>query len=325
MNDFQVKTKILKQFRKNEGKYSSGEEISNALGVSRAYIWKYIKKLRSEGYVIDAVPNLGYRLESSPDKLYGYEIASLLTTKILGKKNIYYYDNISSTNDAAYRLAEEGEDEGAIVIAGSQSKGKGRLGRNWVSPRGGGIYMSLILRPDAETDEIQALALIVASSITHVIRDTYSLEAQIKWPNDILIDGRKVCGILTEIKAQPDRVEFLVLGIGLNVNTPQSKLPPVATSLKNESKKTVNRAELLKMILEEFEKDYLCFKKEGFKLLRKDCKKLSLILGKRVKITEHHHRIEGIAEDIDQKGALIVRTDKGERKRIFSGDVVLCR
>ncbi len=323
--EFEINKKILTFFRRNEGKYVSGETISASLGVSRANVWKYIKKLKDDGYVFDAVPHSGYKLKTVPDKLFGYEIDGALRTRRIGKKDIYHYETIASTNDRAYELAEEGAPEGTLVVAESQTKGKGRVGRTWVSPKGGGIYMSLILRPDIETDEIPTLTLIAALDMVKAIEDVSSLSSMIKWPNDILIDNKKVCGILTEIKAQPDMVDFMVLGIGINVNTAKQKLPPEGTSLRNEKGESINRIQVIKSFLENFEKDYIKLGKKGFASLRDECKKYSLVLDKKIKIEEHNRKIEGIAKDIDEKGVLIVKTKSGKLERIFSGDVFLLR
>jgi len=320
-----AKQKILSFFRKNTEHYISGEEISSAMGVSRAYIWQYISKLREDGYEIDAVPHLGYKLRSAPDKLFEYEIKNGLKTRSIGGKTIHYHESISSTNDRAYELAEAGEPEGTLVIAESQTHGKGRIGRRWVSPKGVGIYMSLILRPDVETDEVPSVTLITAGSIAKAINRTAGIDAKIKWPNDIVVKGKKLCGILTEIKAQPDMVDFLILGVGINVNTPVGKLPEGATSLKNETGASMVRAQLTRDILEEFEKDYNRFKKEGFSCLRNECKEMSLTLNKKVRITEHHRVMKGMVVDIDGKGALIIEDENGKFQRIFSGDVILCR
>ena len=318
-----IKLAILDFFRRNSGKYVSGEDISRALGVSRAYVWKHINKLRDDGYGIPAVPHLGYKLNSSPDRLSGYEIRAGLKTVTIGKKAVYHYGSVGSTNDIAYLLAEKGEPEGVIVIAESQTRGKGRLGRKWVSPKGGGVYMSLILRPDIEADEIPAITLIAAKSVAKAINRVSGLEPGIKWPNDILVNGRKICGILTEIKAQPDRVDFLVLGIGVNVNTPGGDLPCEGTSIKNETGCCVDRVMFVRNMLEEFEDDYNRLVKYGFSSLREDCKKLSLLLSRKIKITEHNRVITGTAVDIDDKGALIVKDGKGMLHRVFSGDIVL--
>ncbi|MEA3489674.1 MAG: biotin--[acetyl-CoA-carboxylase] ligase [Candidatus Omnitrophota bacterium] len=325
MKEFEIKKKIVSLFRENEEGFVSGEDISEILGFSRAGVWKYISKLRGEGYVIEAVPHLGYRLKSVPDRMYGYHISNELKTNTLGKKSIYYYESITSTNDRAYELAEEGEPEGTVVVAETQTRGKGRVGRKWMSPKGDGIYMSLILRPDLEMDEIPAVTLISALAIIKSIKKLCGLSAGMKWPNDVMIAGRKVCGILTEIKAQPDRVDFLILGIGINVNTSNRKLPPEGISLKTGCERNIDRTELMKAVLEDLEEIYSQFKKESFNSLRDECKALSSILGKRVNVVEHHRSVRGMAVDIDEKGALIVRLDNGILQRVFSGDVVLCR
>jgi BirA family biotin operon repressor/biotin-[acetyl-CoA-carboxylase] ligase len=323
MKEAESKKKILDIFYKNTGDFVSGEDISQKLDVSRASVWKHINKLREDGYDIEAVPHLGYRITSAPDKLFGYEIDRDLKTKTFGKNNIYHYESVDSTNDKAYELAEKAEPEGTIVVAESQARGKGRIGRKWVSPKGGGIYMSLVLRPDVETDEIPTITLIAAISAAKAINRICSLSVRVKWPNDIIINGKKAGGILTEIKAQPDKVDFLVLGIGLNVNTPHGKLPHAGTSLMEECAQNVSRTELVKYFLENFEKDYTKFKKEGFVSLRDECKAASSVLGNRVKVSEHHKIYEGRAVDIDEKGALILKMDDGSKKRVFSGDVTL--
>jgi BirA family biotin operon repressor/biotin-[acetyl-CoA-carboxylase] ligase len=323
--EFEINKKILTFFRKNKDKFVSGEAISASMGVSRANVWKYIKKLKNDGYTIEAVSRSGYKLKGVPDKLFSYEIDGALKTRRMGKKAIYHYETIPSTNDRAYELAEDGAAEGTIVVAESQTKGKGRIGRSWVSPKGGGVYMSIVLRPDIETNEIPTLTLITALSMVRAIKETCSLSGLIKWPNDILINDKKVCGILTEIKAQPDRVDFMVLGIGINVNTAGGKLPPEGTSLKAEKGEAISRIQIVKSFLENFEKDYIKLGEKGFSSLRGECKKFSLVLDKKIRIEEHHRKIEGIAKDIDEKGALIVKTKLGKMERVFSGDVLLCR
>jgi len=323
MKDTDIKKQILDIFYKNSGKYVSGEDISASLGFSRAGLWKHVNKLRDDGYVIEAVPHLGYVLRSTPDKMYGYEIGRGLNTDIFGKQKIRHFESITSTNSKAYELAEEGAPEGTLVVAETQTSGKGRLGRKWISPKGKGIYCSIILRPDMEIDSIPVITLAGAVSIQRTIKKVCGIDAGVKWPNDILIGGKKVCGILTEIKAQPDMVDFLIIGIGININTDRKQIPPEATSLKIESAHCVSRTEFLRLMLNEMEKDYKKIKMEGFQTLRDECKNKSTVLNKHIKVSEHHRAIEGIAVDIDEKGALIIQTKTGERKRIFSGDVTV--
>ncbi len=325
MKENEIKQKIIGVFRENRDKYFSGEDLSGHLGFSRAYVWKYIGKLREDGYEIYAVPHLGYKLVSSPDKLFGFEISNGLATKTFGRESIHYYASITSTNDRAYELAEAGEGEGTVVVAETQTKGKGRIGRKWISPEGGGVYLSIILKPDFETDEIPTITLMAGAALVQAIKKTSGVEAVMKWPNDVLVGEKKVSGILTEIKAQPDRVDFLVLGIGVNVNTPSNKLPSEGTSLLMESGKTVDRIELVRGLLSEIEKRYNKLKKNGFVSMRDEYKSLSSVIGKKVKVQEHHRVLEGTAVDVDEKGALIVRDNKGDLKRVFSGDVLLCR
>jgi len=320
-----VRQRILDFFGKNKDGFVSGEDISNMLGVTRACTWKYMEKLREDGYIIEAVPHRGYRLRSSPDKLYAHAITGALRTKTIGKRSVHHFESLASTNDRAYELAENGEPEGALVIAEGQTRGKGRLGRKWESPKTGGLYMSIVLRPDADMDEIPAITVIAGISITDAVEKTCGVHAELKWPNDVLSKGKKLGGILTEIKAQPDMVDFLILGIGVNVNTAAGKLPAEATSLSMECGHSVGRLELLRYVLEEFEKNYLVFRVKGFAPFREKYKKISMMLGRRLKVSEHHRMVEGTAVDIDEKGALIIRADNGTLQRIFSGDVLLCR
>ncbi len=316
MNDFKIKKQIITFLAARGEKHTSGEAMSESLGFSRAYLWKYIGKLRREGFDIEAAPHRGYILKSHPDKLYGYDV---------GKNTVYHYESIDSTNDKAYELAEAGATEGTIVFAEAQTSGKGRMGRKWVSPPGEGIYMSLILRPDVDVSEISTITLIAALSVTRAIKETCSIEAGIKWPNDIMIDGKKVCGILTEMKAEPDMVDFVVLGMGINVNTDATLLPPGGISLRGVLARRVERVSLVKNILKNFENDYEKFRSNGFAALREECKASSAVLGKRVRVEEHTRSTEGVVSDIDEKGALIIETDDGSFSRMFSGDVVLCR
>jgi len=320
--DTGVKTDIIALMRGSAETFVSGEAMSRTLGVSRACVWKYIKKIREEGFDIEAVPHKGYRISSEPDKLYGYSLAAGLGTRVLGKGRICYYEETESTNDRAYVLAEGGGAEGLLVVSESQSRGKGRMGRKWVSPAGGGVYLSLILRPHIEVSRVPAITLVIALSVIKAIERTSGLAGRVKWPNDVLVNGKKVCGILTEMKAQPDMVEFLIAGIGLNVNTPSSKLPPGAGSLRAEGAGRVDRAELTRNFLEAFEEDYDVFRAEGFSpAVAEKCRAVSAVLGKRIKVVAANSSFEGMAEEIDADGALVVRAAGGKRRKVFSGDV----
>ncbi|MFH1846827.1 MAG: biotin--[acetyl-CoA-carboxylase] ligase [Candidatus Omnitrophota bacterium] len=319
MKDFEVRKKILVILKDKDKEFVSGEAISRKLGFSRAYLWKQIKRLRQEGYEIKAVPRRGYSLVSLPDKIYGYELADI-NAEVLGKRNIYYYESIGSTNDIAYKLAEDGAMEGSVVISESQVSGRGRMRRKWDSPHGG-IYLSIILRPEMDIEELPCITLVSALAVVRAVKRICPLDVKIKWPNDVLIGGRKVCGILTEVKAQPGMVDFLILGIGINVNIKKQDIPAEATSLKIEAEEHIDRKRLLGYMLEEIEKIYQCLIKEGFSSIRQECKENLMMLNKRVTINDYNRAVEGVALDIDEKGLLILQTDDGKCRRIFSGDV----
>jgi len=318
-----VDEKILSVFRERQGEYVSGEELSDLLDVSRASIWKHIEKLRQEGYKIDAVPHHGYMFVSAPDKLLAQEVSWGIKTRYMGKK-VFSYDVADSTNEIAYDLAKKGAPEGSVVVAEGQRRGKGRMGRSWISPKGG-IYLSAILRPNLFPNDIPKITLMCAISVCTAIRDCSGLDAKIRWPNDILVEGKKICGILTEMKAEQDRIDFIIVGIGINVNTPASALPKVGTSIKEEVGKKFSRIELTRKLLESLEVHYEGFKKDGFAATRQHWRDLSATLGRRVKADLNHKKIEGQAQDIDEDGALLIRLDNGFIERLLSGDVILVR
>lgn len=323
-----IDEKILAKLRNNPD-YVSGEELCKIADVSRAAIWKHVEALREEGYVIEASPHLGYRLLSLPDTLIPAEIKWKLKTKVLGKE-VISYKKTGSTNDIAYGLAEKGLKEGSVIIAEEQEKGKGRHGRTWISPSKGGIYMSVILRPEITPNEISRITLMAAVAAAKAIRETTGLSALIKWPNDILIDGRKVCGILTEMKAEQDRVDFIIIGIGINVNTHSGKLPKGASSLREELRlggkpHDISRIELARKLLEKLEESYFILKKDGAGAIMEEWKHLTGMLGSRVRVVLQNRTFEGLAHNIDTDGALIVRRDAGTLEKVSSGDIIMLR
>jgi BirA family biotin operon repressor/biotin-[acetyl-CoA-carboxylase] ligase len=321
--------KILNILRHSKDSYVSGEELCKGADISRAAIWKHMEGLRQAGYEIEALPHLGYKLVSVPDALIPCEIKWKLNTKVFAKE-VISYKKVDSTNDIAYQLAEKGVKEGTVILAEEQSKGKGRQGRSWTSPSRGGIYMSCILRPKIAPNEIPRITLLAAVATTQAIRAATSLEATIKWPNDIMLEGKKVCGILTEMKAEQDRAAFIVLGIGINVNTPVKQLPKGSTSLKDELVKRgvkgkVSRIELTKILLEKLEELYNHSQRKGFAAVIEAWKGLSAMIGSRVKVTLPNRTFEGLAHDIDPDGSLMVRLDSGVLEKLSSGDVVMIR
>lgn len=316
--------KILNIFRSTNGEFVSGEEVSEKLGISRAAVWKHIEQLRKDGYEITGEPHVGYRLVGTPDKLIPEEVSHKLGTKVIGRK-IYSYESTDSTNDVAHRLAQSGSPEGTAVFSEGQSKGRGRMGRHWVSPKGKGIYFSFILRPDVSPAEAPKITLTSAVAVALAIRKVTHLGALIKWPNDILVNNRKAVGILTEMSAEVNTVRYIVLGIGINVNTSKSELPKEATSLKAESGEEVPRVELAQEVLRELDRQYRVFNDKGFDKIIYEWKGLSHTLGEEVRIACQHRKIEGTAVDLDSSGALVVRLDNGFTEHVTAGDVLMVR
>lgn len=315
--------KILALLR-DKTNHVSGEEISRRLGISRAAIWKHIQELRQEGYEILAVPHRGYELIASPDKLLPEEILFGLNTKIIGK-HIVHHDMVSSTMDVAMELGMKGALEGTVVCAEGQHKGRGRLGRQWLSSKGKGIYCSLILRPNLSPAASPQVTIVSAVSVCQALRKATKLDCLIKWPNDLIINNKKVGGILTEMNAETGRVKYVVIGIGINVNADEAALPPKATSLKTQATAEFSRVSLLQHILQEIEREYLSFQSHGFAPVIEKWKKLSTTLGHRVKIVSGNEHIEGEALDIDSDGGLLVRRDTGFLEKVVVGDVIKVR
>lgn len=318
-----MQEKIL-NFLKSKRDYVSGDLISQRLGITRQALWKHIQGLKNIGYDIIAVPHLGYKLISCADRLFDFEVSYDLNTKSLGKK-IYYFETISSTMDVAMQLGIKGAQEGTLVLAESQTKGKGRLGRTWFSPKFKGIYLSLILRPKILPSQAPVLTLLAAVSICEAIKKTVDLDTQIKWPNDIIIHNKKLGGILTELSAEMDEINFLIIGIGLNVNNDKKNLVASATSLKEQKKESVNRVSLLQEILRRIEINYLLFQNKGSAAIIDEWRQHNITLGKRVKVYCHKEHLEGEASGIDSDGGLLIRKDSGVIEKVMAGDVVHCR
>ncbi len=318
-----MQNKIL-DFLKREQEYVSGEEISHHLKISRQALWKHIHQLKEAGYSIVAVPHLGYKLVSCPDRLFACEITPKLHTRFIGKK-IYYFEEVGSTMDIATHLGLKGASEGTLVVAETQGKGRGRLGRSWSSPKYKGIYSSLILRPKILPQDAAILTLLTAVSICEAIKEITGLEAKIKWPNDILLANKKLGGILTELTAETDEIRFVVIGMGINVNNNKNNLIPHATSLKEQNGENLNRAELLREILRKIETNYLLLQEKGNQKIIDKWRSHNISLGKRVKVICQRRELEGEALDIDIDGGLLIRKDSGLTEKVTSGDVTVLR
>jgi BirA family biotin operon repressor/biotin-[acetyl-CoA-carboxylase] ligase len=309
-------------------RWVSGEKLGEKLHISRTAVWKHINELRKNGYQIDSSPRLGYSLIEPPDLLLPDEISNGLETRVIGK-NILHYRVITSTQDAAAEFAKNGIAEGTVVIAETQTNGRGRKGRQWISPSKGGVYLSIVLRPNVTPLQTIQMPLIAGVAVLKAIHKASHVAPKIKWPNDIIIGGKKVAGILTEMNCEIDLVNYIILGIGVNVNTPKSvmeKVPGgIANSLANECGGRVSRVKLVQYLLNEFENIYTEFRANGFRSIREEWKVSSNTIGSWVKISDGLDKegIEGQAFDIDEDGFLLVRKKSGDLMKVISGEVLL--
>lgn len=319
-----MKEKILKLLKDNKNQIVSVQHISERLKVSKTVICKYIDILKEEGYDIESVPRRGYRLLSVPDVLTYEEISDYLNTEYIGRE-IIYIDSINSTNVKAKELAGSNGIEGTVIIAEEQTQGRGRLGRSWVSPKKKGIWMSIILRPKIEPQDAVKITQVAAAAVWKAINHI-GINAKIKWPNDIVINSKKVCGILTEMSGELNRLNYVVVGIGVNVNTDIDGFPEeirhMATSLMIETGNMINRKKLTALILNYFEELYDELTKDGsFINSIKICKENSVLIGKIVKITIRGEEQEVKVLDINEEGELIVQDKEGNISRVVSGEV----
>ncbi len=304
--------------------FVSGEAISGKLGLSRAAVWKHVNALRGQGYRIEAVPARGYRLAAIPDRLGALEIGPLLNTHDLGQ-TLHCSPELPSTNDRARELADAGAAHGEVVIAESQTAGRGRRGRTWSSPAGRNLYLSVVLRPSLPPQRAPELTLVASVAACEACRKA-GVDTGIKWPNDLLVGGRKVAGILTELSAEADAVHWVVLGLGVNLNSGPEDFPEdlreVATSLAIERGQPVPRALFAAALLSELEQWLDLHAAEGFDPIRAAWRDRSVTLGREVRVDGDGGEISGIAEDIDSSGALLVRGAAG-LSRVVAGDVRL--
>ncbi len=317
-----MKAEILALLREND-KFVSGQELCNRFGVSRTAVWKVINQLKKEGYRIEAVQNKGYHMVSSPDLLSKYELESRMATAWLGKE-IVYKETTGSTNADVRRMAEDGAENGLLVVADAQTSGKGRRGRQWESEKGTNLYFSMLLKPDIAPDKASMITLVAAYSVAKVIEKNTGLDAKIKWPNDIVVGKKKVCGILTEMNMERDYIHHIVVGIGINVNEEEfpDEIRDMATSLKKEVGQIVSRANLLCDILLQFEKDYSAFlAAEDLKPFIDDYNKMLVNKGALVKVLDPKGEFSGIAGGINEEGMLIVFKENGHIEKVYAGEV----
>ncbi|MCK4948361.1 MAG: biotin--[acetyl-CoA-carboxylase] ligase [Candidatus Aureabacteria bacterium] len=319
-----INSKLIKALHSRTDEYLSGTEIAVELGVSRTAVWKHIEQIRSVGYEIEAVPHLGYRLVKIPDKLLPDEIERGLKTSVIGKK-ILVYEKCSSTSDVAEEIARSGGKEGTVIFAEHQTNGRGRLGRKWISYKGKDILCSVILRPYMTPQNSSLITIIAAASVCEVLRE-FGILAGIKWPNDIVVKGRKIGGILTEINTEMDRINYVILGIGLNVNSSlknlSSKVVKTATSMIHETENKVDRIETVRKLLKFMDHKYEELKRGKYSEIMRECIDFSETLGRVVKIRSGKKVYAGYAQDFDDSGALNLRKDDGAVEKVVSGELI---
>lgn len=317
-----MKEEILRLLRSTDG-YISGQELCNRFGVSRTAVWKAINQLKEAGYEIEAQQNKGYRLMAAPDLMTEAEIKSLMHTDWVAKE-VLYFDTIDSTNTKAQELAEKGYPSGTLVVADKQESGKGRRGRSWVSPSGTGIFMTLMIKPDINPNNASMLTLVAALAVAKAITSVTDEEAMIKWPNDIVVNGKKVCGILTEMNAQFDYINHIVVGIGINVHNESfpEEISQMASSLMIEAGgKRFHRAQIIAETMSYFEQYYDTFlKTQDLSALVREYDKLLVNRNKSVRVLDPKEPFDGKAMGITPKGELIVDTWES-RKLVSSGEV----
>ncbi len=320
-----TRRRLLSYLKQAHQRWVSGQQISSQLGITRAAIWKHIQALKDNGHIIESAPRKGYRLKQLADLIAADEIREGLGTRIIGSREIICLSQTDSTNVQAKNLAMQGAPEGTVVVAETQTVSRGRRGRNWFSPAGQNIYTSIILRPTMAPSQAPQITLMTAVVAARALQDTTGLTAEIKWPNDILVADKKIAGILTEISTEMDAVDFIVVGVGINVNIAHEDMPQdirnIATSVLMECGKRLSRTKLLCAFLRQFESSYVSLQRDGFKPVMTQWRNMSRIIGQPVYVDVLDVRHTGIVENVDDDGVLILRDETGHRHRIFSGDV----
>lgn len=319
-----IRKQLLKLFSEHDGEFLSGQMISEALGCSRTAIWKHIEELRKEGFELEAVQRKGYRIVSKPDRISGNEIQLGLKTSMLGHY-VHYEESVSSTQKIAHKLSYDGVPEGTIVVAEEQVAGRGRLERSWFSPKYTGIWFSIILKPTIPPQQAPQLTLLAAVGVVRGIKAATGIQAEIKWPNDILINGKKIVGILTELQAEADRIHSVIIGIGINVNQQlddfSDDLKETATSLAIIKDSKLNRSEILQAILKEMEDLYIDYLENGFQVVKLLWESHAISIGKQITARTFNDSLTGKALGITDDGVLLLEDHSGKIHHIYSADI----
>ncbi|MDY0092681.1 MAG: biotin--[acetyl-CoA-carboxylase] ligase [Candidatus Vecturithrix sp.] len=323
-NTLSINARILEVLRAKSHAYISGEQLSQELNMSRTAIWKHVNALRDLGYKVEAITSVGYKLVSSPELLLPLEVKNGLNTRVIGQ-NIHWEYEVNSTNTLALQLADQGSPEGTLVVSESQKQGRGRLGRSWISQPETGIYMSLILRPTFVPMKASCITFISAIAVTEAIKEYLGIDAKIKWPNDVMIRGKKTAGILTELRAEMESIHYVIVGIGINVNNTHfpKALSEKVTSLALEYHEKVSRIKLLQALLRSFERWYLCALKEQPGQTFERWRDLSCTLGNLVEVNLGDEIVRGLATRLEPNGSLYLKLDSSEERQILAGDVTM--
>ena len=320
--------KVLSFFQTHDSEYLSGQDLSDVLKISRVAVWKHIKKIQTLGYKIESKQKLGYRLIDDTEKLLPWEITRDLKTKLIGKR-VYYFEEIDSTQNFAQNIAADKKENGTIIIAEKQTSGRGRLDRKWTSPKGG-IWFSLIIHPKFDVSSSTLIPILSAVALSKSIKSVLDIETEVKWPNDITMNGKKVAGVLVDASFQTNSIDYLILGIGINFDIDAKKLEKRLTktpnfyginSLRGKENKTPPK-KLLKEFLLQFEKNLFQLDKGEKSKIIKEWTKRAAGIGKKITINTSNGKISGISQGIDNDGALKIKT-RNEIKKIYVGDVVL--
>jgi BirA family biotin operon repressor/biotin-[acetyl-CoA-carboxylase] ligase len=319
-----IRKQLLEIFSEADGEFVSGQTISEKLGCSRTAVWKHMEELRKEGYELEAVRRLGYRIASKPEKVTGNEIQLGLQTEFIGR-HVHFEEIVDSTQKIASHLVFEGAPEGMVVVAEQQTAGRGRLSRKWHSPKGTGIWMSIILRPAIPIHQAPQLTLLAAVSVARAVEEYTGVSVGIKWPNDILINGKKAVGILTELQADTDKINAVIIGIGINVNQQKQDfaedIQHIATSLAIEKGEEINRAELMQSIFLQMEKLYKEYLENGFTLIKILWESYAVSIGKEITARTLHQTFKGVAKGITEDGVLMLEDESGKIHYIHSADI----
>lgn len=318
-----TRAKLIEILSNNQEVYASGQRLSELLNISRNAVWKHMKELEKDGYVIEAKPRKGYRIIKSPNKISTNTIRWGLETEWLGKE-IIHKTSVGSTQLVGHEAAQNGASHGTIIIADQQTAGRGRVQKNWDS-NGDGLWMTIILRPNIPPNRASELTLLTAVAITDAIQQITNIEPLIKWPNDILINEKKLCGILTEMQAEQDQVQYILIGIGLNVNQSSQlwdkQLQNIATSLFQETGHTFEKHTLLQQILLQFERTYNNYLKHGFQHIKQQWEAYAFKIGSEIEITTFHEQWVGKFLGISDEGALLVESSEGSPIKLYSADI----